>query len=219
MKASYIKQTVGPASEPVSVAESKVWMRVSDDDQDSAIVDLIAMAREFCEDYTGLTAVQTTYLQVMDYFPVIGDDRTMLNSPVVQPIRNYWRPFLGDLEIPIMRSPLVEVSGIEYYNGSGVLTTLDASKYTVSTIRQPGRLSPAFGQSWPTAQDRPESVKITLSAGYADANAVPIRFKQAMRLIVAHHYEHRESVSELKLEEVPQSALALLEQLRIPWTW
>ena len=44
---------------------------------------------------------------------------------------------------------------------------------------------------------------------------VPQRSKQAMKLIIGHLYEHREEVSEVKLERVPMAARALLDMNKV----
>jgi len=66
----------------------------------------------------------------------------------------------------------------------------------------------------------PSAATITVSTSYEATQgesvaAVPAVIKHAIRMLVAHWYEHRESVSELDLKPVPQAVESLLWSERI----
>lgn len=60
---------------------------------------------------------------------------------------------------------------------------------------------------WPTTLDKPDSIKITVTAGYC---SLPAPLKAAILMTVAHWYAHRENVTHGQLLEVPRSTEALL---------
>ena len=70
-------------------------------------------------------------------------------------------------------SPLISVSAIKYLDADGAEQTITASEYVVSQATQPGRVEPAYGESWPTTREHPEAVRIEYSLGYGSAAAVP----------------------------------------------
>ena len=61
------------ASEPVSLAEAKLHLKLSDIPEDSSedtlITDLISVAREYCEKYTKRDFMGKTYEYYLDSFP------------------------------------------------------------------------------------------------------------------------------------------------------
>jgi uncharacterized phiE125 gp8 family phage protein len=71
------------------------------------------------------------------------------------------------------------------------LQTWAATKYIVDILSQPGRVSLAYGQSYPTTYSEIQAVQIRFVAGYGLAADVPECIKQAILLKVADLYEHR----------------------------
>jgi uncharacterized phiE125 gp8 family phage protein len=64
--------TTAPTSEPITRDEAKSFLRVDISDDDTLIDNLIQSAREFCEEYTGRTLINTTYKLSLDGF--VEDD-------------------------------------------------------------------------------------------------------------------------------------------------
>ena len=63
--------------------------------------------------------------------------------------------------------------------------------------------------------DRLDAVRIAFDAGYGAADAVPQAIKQAILMIVAHWYEHRETVVVgTGAVDIPLGANALLSPFR-----
>jgi uncharacterized phiE125 gp8 family phage protein len=112
--------------------------------------------------------------------------------------------------------PLISVSSINYVDANGVTPTLwAATKYIVDAPEgdhaQRGRITLAYGETWPVTRDIANAVTVQFIAGYGAAAAVPQGIKQAMLLMIGHWYEHRESVNVGNIvNEMPQSAMALL---------
>ncbi|MDZ7809198.1 MAG: phage head-tail connector protein [Arhodomonas sp.] len=153
-----INQTTAPAIEPVTLDQAKTHLRVDGTDQDTEITSLIAMARQRVEQETERALITQEWELTLDYWP-------------------------GVIEVPL--PPLQSVQSIQYLDTAGTLQTLDASLYRVDTARQPGRITPAYGQSWPSVRDVTGTITVAFTAGYGDdATDVPGPIRQAMLLLI-----------------------------------
>lgn len=162
-----------PIEEPVSVELAKLHCRVDGSDEDTLFQDiLIPAARRWCEKKTGRTFCTTTKRLTIDNFP-----------------GSY-----GPIELP--HPPLVSVTSVAYTNTAGSAATVSSADYRVITDATPGFIEPAYGDSWPcsSVQDISGAVQITYRAGFGNAEDVPSSIKQAMLMLIAHWYTHREAI-------------------------
>lgn len=82
--------------------------------------------------------------------------------------------------------PLISITSVKYYDGSGVLQTIDPTGYEILQGQRPA-LVPIAGGSWPGTQHRFGAVEITFIAGYGDEAAdVPEPIRSAIALLVSH---------------------------------
>lgn len=165
-----LKLILGPASEPITIAEAKVHLRVESDftDDDTLITALIVAARQGAEHMTGRALIPQTLELALDEF---------------------------EEEISLLRPPLASVSSVKYVDADGVLQTLSTSDYILDDHSAPARVVPAYGTSWPSTRCQPNAVLIRYVAGYANAAAVPQEIKQWMLLRIGVMYENREEVN------------------------
>ena len=170
-KRSSKTQTSAPSVEPVTVAEAKAHMRVDHSTDDTLIGNLIKAAREHCEHSTGRALITQTWESRFDYWPSGG-------------------------VIYVPKPPLQSVTSIVYIDTAGASTTLSASVYDVDTNATPGRILPAYNESWPSVQDHTNVITVTYVAGFGDAASdVPEGLRIAILQLVAQWYEHREAIS------------------------
>lgn len=105
-------------------------------------------------------------------------------------------PSCGCIEIP--KPPLQSITHLKYLDTSGTLQTWAATNYVVEApagdFCQHGRLSLAYGISWPSLYGQAGDVQVRFIAGYGAASAVPLLIKQALLLDVAHFSAQRENV-------------------------
>lgn len=160
-----------PESEPVSLAEAKLHLRVDGDEDDSLIESLIASARQTAEMLTGRQLVTARWKYVLDQFPC-----TML-----------WLP----------KSPLQSVISIEYLDQAGFWQTLADTEYIVDAACEPARIAPSFGKQWPLSLSQIGAVAVTFDAGYGAAIQVPEGIKGWIKLRVGSLYAHREEMAVL----------------------
>ncbi len=181
-----------PSVEPVTVAEVKAQARVDLADEDTLIQGYIRAARETLERLLWRAFITQTLELTLDGWP-------------------------EGSEIRLPRPPLQSVTAVRYTTEDGTLKTLDPALYVVDTASEPGRVVLKRGTSWPSETLAPAAgVKVEYVAGYGDqASDVPESIRQAILLLAAHWYEHREAVSEGRMVEVPMGVWWLVEPLRI----
>lgn len=98
-------------------------------------------------------------------------------------------------EWEIKLPPLQSVSAITYVDNDGVTQTLSAANYLVDAASTPARITPAYGEVWPTTRYQNNAVKIRFIAGYGAASAVPQCVKNWMLMRIKTLYEARDSVT------------------------
>lgn len=165
-----------PVTDPVTLAEAKLHLRVDGDDDDGLIAIQIAAATKWCQDYTRrqfITATKTLYLSA-------------------------W-PCRQNEELPsAIRVPtpkLQSVTWVKYYDVDGTLQTLSASTgYQVSTYGDIGLIAPAYGASWPSVRCSVfNPIEVKFICGYGAAADVPEHVKAAVLMLLGHLYRNRES--------------------------
>lgn len=179
-----LKVITQPASEPVSLQEAKLHLRVIATASDTAahpeddlIKSLITAARETVENETG-RALMTQTLE-------LGIDC-----------------FVGVVKLP--RPPLVSVTSVKYTDFDGSEQTLAPGFYTVNDYTEPAQIMPAPGVWLSGVPGAPNSVRIRYQAGYTSAALVPAAIKSWMLLRIGTLYASREDVSAgVSLAELP----------------
>lgn len=154
-----------PASYPITLAEAKAQLRVSDSSNDVIIEALIPAATKFCQ-----SLVQRVFvLQTLEW------------------VLPCWREWL-DLPIaPVLADQVASVKYVDWI--SEAQTTLDPSAYVVQTKGESCRIVPKFGTCWPLVFTRsPEPVVIRFDAGYEDPADLPGNVKVAILLMLRHLY-------------------------------
>lgn len=160
----------GPTSPAVTTAEAKSHLRVDIADDDTLISELVAAAVQMFEELNGRALFTQTWKMTLDRWPSSGR-----------------------IELP--RPPLASVTSIKYYDTAGTEYTFDSANYDVETGRTPGRVSLGYGQVWPAESLRYNSpIVVTYVAGWATTAAIPARYKAAIKLLVGHWYENRETI-------------------------
>lgn len=158
-----------PTIDPVGLAELREALRL-DSGRDRDLKRLIQAARQYAEIYLGRQLCTATWLLKLDAFPA--------NDGAIRP----------------PRPPLASVTSIGYTDSDGDAQTLDAEKYTVDTDTEPGRIVPAFNETWPSTRAAPNAVTVTYVAGYGSAADVPQTIRQGIIALVGHWNEYPEPV-------------------------
>jgi uncharacterized phiE125 gp8 family phage protein len=155
-----------PATEPVSLAEAKLHLRVVHSADDTLITAQIVAARERVEKEVRRALITQSWRYARDAFP-FGDIA---------------------LPLPVLRS----VTSVEYVDEAGDVVTLDPSLYSVDAFSEPGRIRPS--DCWPSTKcSALNAVRVVFEAGYGASSDVPASIKAAILLYLGDMFENRES--------------------------
>lgn len=167
--------------ELVDLPGLKLNLRVTDDAQDDVITALGVAARELCELMTDYILVRR---QVVEVFP-------KFTSP-----------------LKIWKRPVVTLDEIAYTDRDEVEQVYAGA--VLQELPYPALVHPANLESWPSDIWSYGGVKVTYTAGF-EASDIPEVFNQAIRLLVAHWYNHREAVVvDASTNELPFAVKSLL---------
>ncbi len=170
--------TATESTEPVTLAEAKLWIRhglaSSDTSEDAMISAMISGAREIAEERCKRSFVNHTYEIIRDSFP---DDST---GPIKLP-----RPPLSTVSSDLTITFIKEGSAADS-------TTIDATAITVDHHSEPGRVYPSPDNEWPSCvADRPDAITISYKAGNNSVCPQPV--KDWIKMRVAGYYGQREA--------------------------
>lgn len=177
------------ASEPITLAEAKNFLRVDGSDEDALISALISAAREMCESYTRRILVTTTIDEYFDGFP------------------NYKDAVSKDI-IYLSRGPVQSVASVKYVDEIGSEETVDSSYYVVDTISEPARIASTAG--WFATNGIINQVIVRYTVG-TDVSAIPTPLKQGMMLIISDLYDNRGD----RVKKMPTASEYLFNPFRI----
>jgi uncharacterized phiE125 gp8 family phage protein len=155
-----------PATEPVTLAEVKEYLRLDGSDHDDLLTSLIASARQWCEMYQNRAYITQT-----------------------------WETWLDRWHFPIRlaRAPLGAVSYIKYYTSDNTEKTWAVTEYQVDAITDPARINLAYNVTPPNDVLRPmNAIVIRYTTGYGAAANVPDVVKLAIKMIIAFRFENPE---------------------------
>lgn len=174
---------LGPAADPVSLAEAKAHCRVYIDDDDGLIAGYALAARMHLETETRRAFLTQTW------------DCTLDNEwPWEWDRRKQGRKY----RITLPKAPLQSIASISYVDSSGTTQTLAADQYRVSGANErlgEGLIEPAYGVTWPSLRDQSAAVTVRFVCGYGPvSNPFPEELRQAVLLLLGHWYENRETV-------------------------
>lgn len=180
--------TSGPVLEPVTVAEAKAHLRIDGSAEDMLVGSLILTSRLHVEAALGLALLTQGWTLLLDRWPA-GDS----------------------IEIPLR--PVQSVSAVRVFAASGMVTTLAPQDYLVDTASTPPRL--VRTGVWPEPGKAARGIEIDFVAGYGPAAAnVPAPIRQALLLLVAHWYEHRDPI---EIGSAEAALPAALSELLMPY--
>lgn len=158
----------GPAEEPVTLAEMKTFLKVDGNDDDSGISGQITLARQVCEAFTGRAFITRTLKAWYDAAP-------------------------SDIVLALPYAPATSISSVTYYGDDDAEQTLASTAYQADVYGEPARIILKRGSVWPTSLRNANALAVQYVCGYGAAASVPSGIKEAIKSLVVHFYEGRDS--------------------------
>ena len=188
-----VNSTVTP-TEPVSLAELKVHLRIDSTDstsEDTLMQSYITASRKQAENLTKRSLVVTTWQLIMDDFA---------HSTVA---------------VSLPRPPLSTVSSnitITYIKDTtaGDTTTVSSTVFNIDANSEPGQIYPVFDGEWPDdIRDERNAVTIQYVSGYSSAaTPAPDDLKTWIKVRAGQMYEYREPLVDGVVNEIPRDYVA-----------
>ncbi|WP_067341261.1 head-tail connector protein [Stappia indica] len=181
--------TTPPAVEPVTLEEARAQLRVTTSEEDALLGRLIAAARGQIELATRRALITQGWRLYLDAWP----PGRVVRLPV---------------------APVASVEAVAVYDGDGLPVALDPGDYRLEAATSPPRLKVAAGA--PAGLKGFNGIEIDFTAGYgAETDAVPGPLRQAVLLLVAHWFEHREPGLDPAALGLPPAVASLAGSYRI----
>jgi len=182
-----------PSSEPLTLSDTKSYLRVDHSNDDSLITSLIIASRELVEEHTGRALITQTLNLFLDGFN--ETENPLWEGVRTGPYLNFYKNY-----IDLPRSPVASVTSIHTFDDDDNSTLYATTNYYVNSAREPARIVLRTGSTWPTALRVANAIKVVYVAGYGGAGSVPNPIKQAMLQLVAHMYEQRGDMADVNGE-------------------
>ncbi len=171
-----------PATEPITLAEAKLHLRVNNSVEDALITALITAARQFVEGYTWRPLMTQTVDVVFD---------TIIDKTIL-----------------INKAPVQSVTSVKYLDLNGTEQTISSTLYVTDFINSPCRVKL---DTIPSIKDTLNAFKVRVVCGYTSAALIPQTYKSAMLLIIGHLYENKQQAQSQTLSEIPFGVYTLLD--------
>jgi len=208
------KVTVKPTIEPVSLAEVKASLRITNTAEDALLNQYIEDARIFAEKYTSRRLNTQTVLAYYDNLSNNGMADAWWSGTITGPLT-----ILNRVEEAVLEfAPVQSISEVKVYDFSNNETVIASSSYYLDNFDEDmrGKMVVNENNSIPlgTGTRTQNGVSIEYIAGYGDnASDVPSALRRAIILIVGHMYANRGDCDEQCAKEC--GAMPMLEQYRI----
>jgi len=178
-------KVITPPTEPVTLADARLHLRVTDTSEDTLIASLTTAAREYCEHYLQRSIGSQTLELALDEFPE------------------------GAIELE--HGPCISITSIKYIDTTGVEQTLAGAAYTLDDYSHKSWAVRAYGTEWPDTLEAANVVKVRYVAG-STPSAVIAAMKL---IIGHLYENREQSIVGVSVTELPLGVKALLDTKRI----
>lgn len=162
-----IQQITYPTSTVITLQQAKDHLRITDNNQDSVIMDCIKSAQSHVETYTNQIFSSVTFCA---YF----DEKEVQSYSMLE----------------IWKYPITAISSIKYLNESGVETTLDNTTYSTDVIDCPIRI---YLTSVPTTKlDTLNVWRVYFTAGFTDSSYIKSELIGWVKIFTAFYFQTRQ---------------------------
>ncbi|GAA0784161.1 head-tail connector protein [Roseibium denhamense] len=168
----------------------RAHLRLTSTEEDTSLAGYIKAARSHIEQSTRRALIAQGWRLYLDAWP----DGRVVRLPV---------------------SPVLSIDQITVFDLEGTPVALSPNDWTLDRSHHPERLKIKLGAGLPASKML--AAEIDFTAGYGPAaEDVPEDFRQAIRMLAGHWFEHREAGSELSVATLPHGLDRLLSTARVP---
>lgn len=176
-----------PATQPVTVAELKSFLRIDGTSEDTILEEFIKAATRASENYTGRAFITQTRSLTLDWLPPTPQARLRTTTG------NYFylpQLFNGEGFLDLPYNPILSITSLVTYGLDNAATTFSSSYYTLDTAGS-RLLFNTNSPGLPSNLRERSAVVVTYVAGYGAASAVPHDIKMAIMAFASDMYECR----------------------------
>lgn len=189
-----LKLITAPAKEPVDLATMKQHLRLDITDDDALLTNILLSARRQVEKFTARRLITQTWDYYLDRYPI--------EDTMVMPL-----------------APVITINTIETTDNQLNVTTFDPSNYFVDNISDQTRIVLRLGKIWPVVAyglKKVNAIRINFDVGYGtDPAVVPQELLEAIKMLAAHFYQHREETEDKAPARIPLGVRYLLAPYRL----
>lgn len=201
----HVRVTTPPASEPVTLAEAKLWLKIDGDDDDDLLTGLIAAAREAAESFTGRAFITQAVTLTLD-LSCSGWANDLPAGVYDLPVSALYGALPRTIELA--RPPVSAITSVTTTDTSNTSSAFSSANYTLDAAGK--RLLLNDGALWPTNLRSTSAVSVLTANGYgASSSAVPQPIRHAILMHVAGMYESR------LVCDLPAACRALLQPYKV----
>ena len=185
--------STAPTGDPVSLADIKAHVREDTSDNDAWLTAAIKSAVAYLDGPKGI-----------------------LNQCIMpQQWQAFYDAFPAGSLLKINIGPVTALTKFEYQDASGTWTDVLGSTYISKFTDGDLQIALNSGASWPTPKNTVDCVRVTFTAGYANAASVPADLVMAIKMMVAHWFENRGVIlDDRRVESLPFVVDALIAKHR-----
>lgn len=190
---SALELVTGPAVASLTLVEVKAQLRISHDDEDTLLTNLIHAAEAHV------------------------DGKGDLGRAMITQTWSQWeRQSPGHVRLRM--TPVQALTAVEYYDAENTLQTAALADFELWRDGDFMICKPKDGAQWPSSARRPDAIKITYTAGFGDnPEDIPESIRVAMLMLVSHLYERTSAVEAGTLAETPMGYETLMNNQRVGW--
>lgn len=165
-----LTRTGAPVELPLSLNEVKAHLRIDASDEDALLVSMIRAATDTAENYLSRALITQSWSLFLDHWPT-------------------------GRRVDLPKSPIQSIAEVLVFADDDTSATYAPANYYLNVASDPARVFLRRGAAPPTPTRVANGIEIRFIAGYgASQSDVPVPIIEGMKRLIAHWFEHRETL-------------------------
>lgn len=200
---TYMKLTAKPATDPITLGDVKLFLKIDGSDEDVLLAELITCATEAAEKELRRSLITQTWKLSLD-LPVSNADSILGEGVYDLPVSYLNGSLPSAISLPY--GPLQSITSVVTYDTANNATTMSSSYYRADAMSD--RLVLNETAQWPSGLRDKNACEITYVVGFGAATDIPSPIKFGIREHIARMYEGR------TICDLPESSAQLYRKYR-----